>query len=54
MSCRLFAQAEYVDVANRVYEFLERMNNLQLIENYNSFETPKTRNEIAKSFIAPY
>ncbi len=51
MSCRLFAQAEYVDVANRVYEFLERMNNLQLIENYNSFETPKTRNEIAKYLL---
>ncbi len=51
MSCRLFGQAEYVDAGNRVYEFLERMNNLQLISNYNSFETPKTRGEIAKHLL---
>lgn len=47
LSFNLFPQAEYVNVGNRVYDFLERMNNLQLIEKYNSFEIPKTRKEIA-------
>lgn len=47
ISFNLFPQAEYVNVGNRVYDFLERMNNLQLIEKYNSFEIPKTRKEIA-------
>jgi len=48
ISFNLFSQAEYVNVDNRIYDFLERMNNLRLIENYNSFEIPKTRNEIAQ------
>lgn len=43
----LFAQAEFVDVSNRVYEFLDRMNYLNLLENYNSFQIPKTRKEIS-------
>jgi hypothetical protein len=42
-----FAQAEYVPADNRVYEFLERMETLQIIPDYNSFEIPKTRKEIA-------
>lgn len=48
VSIQLFAQAEYVSVDNRVYDFLDRMNNLQLISDYNSFEVPKTRMEIAE------
>jgi len=46
ISFKLFPQAEYVNVENHIYGFLERMDNLQLIENYNSFEIPKTRKEI--------
>ncbi len=42
-----FAQTEYVPVDNRVYEFLVRMETLQIIPDYNSFEIPKTRKEIA-------
>ncbi len=47
ISIQIFAQAEYVSSESRVYDFLERMDNLQLIFNYNSFEIPKTRKEIA-------
>ena len=47
ISFKLFAQAEYVSVDNRVYDFLERMSILHFLENYNSFEVPKTRMEIA-------
>lgn len=46
ISFNLFPQAEYVNVGNRIYDFLERMDNLQLIKKYNSFEIPKTRKEI--------
>lgn len=42
-----FPQAEYVPSDNRVYDFLERMETLQIIPDYNSFEIPKTRGEIA-------
>jgi len=42
----LFAQAEYVSADNPVYNFLNRMETLQLIQNYNPFELPKTRGEI--------
>ncbi len=42
-----FAQSEYVSVQNPVYNFLERMETLKLINNYNSFQIPKTREEIA-------
>ena len=42
----LIAQAEYVDAKNPVYDFLERMETLKLIENYNPFEIPKSRDEI--------
>jgi hypothetical protein len=43
----IFAQAEYVSADNPVYDFLYRMESLQIIENYNQFEIPKTRREIA-------
>ncbi|RPI68718.1 MAG: hypothetical protein EHM47_14175, partial [Ignavibacteriales bacterium] len=42
----LFAQSEYVSVDNPVYDFLERMDVLKIIEHYNSFEIPKSRGEI--------
>jgi|SRR5690554_478553 len=44
----LWGQAEYVTAGNPVYEFLERMDALQVISNYNSFEVPKSRGEIGK------
>ncbi len=44
----MFAQTEYVLSDNRVYDFLERMETLHLVKKYNSYEIPKTRNEIAK------
>ncbi len=36
-------QAEYVEITNRVYSFLERVETLHLITNYDEFEIPKTR-----------
>ncbi len=42
-----FSQTEYVPSDNRVYDFLERMETLQIIPDYNSFEIPKTRREIS-------
>jgi hypothetical protein len=49
-SLTLYAQLEYVPVEHKVYSFLERMENNYVIENYNSFEKPKSRKEIA-SFL---
>ena len=47
ISANSFAQTEYVLSDNKVYDFLERMESLQLIERYNSLEIPKSRSEIA-------
>ena len=44
----VFAQANYVEVDHPVYHFLERMETQQIIDDYNSFELPKTRKEIGK------
>ncbi len=46
LSAIAFAQSEYVPSDNRVYDFLERMETLQIIPDYNSFEIPKTRGEV--------
>lgn len=46
--CAVFAQTEYVEVGNPIYNFLERMETLQLIEGYNSFILPKTRSTISE------
>lgn len=43
----LNAQTEYIASDNQVYNFLERMEALQIISDYNSFDIPKTRKEIA-------
>ena len=48
MSSVTFAQTEYVPADNQVYEFLQRMETLSIIPDYNSFEIPKTRKEIAE------
>ena len=47
----LFSQVGYVSVEDEIYNFLERMNTLRIIENYNSFEIPKTRKEISDLLI---
>lgn len=46
----VFPQAEYVPISNPVYSFLERMDALHFIKNYDSFQKPKTRRVIA-SFL---
>jgi len=43
----LYSQAESVPVSNPVYAFLERMDALQLIKEYDSFQKPKSRKAIA-------
>ena len=47
--CSVFisAQTEYVPADHNIYKFLERMDALQIISEYNSFEFPKTRHQIA-------
>lgn len=47
LTARIIAQAEYVPVDNKVYEFLERMESLHILPEYNSFEIPKSRNKVA-------
>lgn len=47
LTLQISAQTEYVNINNPVYNFLERMEALQIVENYNNFEIPKTRKEIA-------
>ena len=47
----LFSQVGYVSVEDEIYNFLDRMNTLRIIENYNSFEIPKTRKEISDLLI---
>lgn len=56
ISVNVFAQAEYVNVNNRVYDFLSRMNYLNYLKDYSSFQIPKTRNEIANYIknLVPY
>lgn len=43
----IFAQAEYIPYDHPVYDFLNRMDSRHIISNYNSFELPKTRGQIA-------
>ncbi len=43
----LFAQIGYVPADDEIYLFLNRMQTLDIIEDYNSFEIPKTRKQIA-------
>ncbi len=44
----LIAQIGYVEVSNPIYNYLDRMQSLHIIDTYNSFEIPKTRKEITK------
>lgn len=47
----LEAQTGYVEVDHNIYPFLERMERLNLIQNYDVFEIPKTRREISSYLI---
>ncbi|MCK9210081.1 MAG: hypothetical protein M0P61_04510 [Ignavibacteriaceae bacterium] len=44
----LYSQAEFVPASHPVYGFLERMDALHLIKEYDSFQKPKTRKAIAE------
>ncbi|MCB0753487.1 MAG: hypothetical protein KDC52_18590, partial [Ignavibacteriae bacterium] len=50
----MFAQVGYVPVEDEIYNYLNRMNTLGIIENYNSFEIPKTRKDISGYLIKIY
>ncbi len=42
-----FAQVGYVEYTHPVYTFLKRMDSYQIINNYDEFELPKTRKQVA-------
>lgn len=44
-------QTGYVEIEHNVYPFLERMERLNLIRNYDVYEIPKTRREISSYLI---
>lgn len=44
----LHGQVGYVEYGNPVYDFLNRMDALHIIEEYNSFEIPKSRRTVAE------
>jgi len=44
----IYSQIGYVKVNHPIYNYLERMQTLHLISNYNSFEIPKSRKDIVK------
>jgi hypothetical protein len=43
----IFGQAGYAPYDHPVYDFLERMHVMHIIQGYDSFELPKSRKEIA-------
>ncbi len=45
------AQVGYVEVEDEIYVYLNRMQTIGIISNYNSFELPKTRKEIKNHLI---
>ena len=45
------AQTDYVELDNRIYSFLERMENRGIIDDYNSFAKPLTRGEAASYLL---
>lgn len=47
-TCVSFAQNDYINVDDPVYNFLERMEVLHIIHGYNSFELPKPRKDVVK------
>ena len=49
-----FSQVGYISVDDEIYPFLNRMNSVGIISNYNSFEIPKTRKELKKHLITVF
>lgn len=47
----IFAQARYVEVEDEIYTYLNRMQIIGVITNYNSFELPKTRKQIKNHLV---
>jgi len=47
----LYPQAEFADVSNPVYPFLERMYSLHIINDYDVFQKPKTRRAIGEYLL---
>ncbi len=47
----VWAQVGYVKSGHPVYRFLDRMNSQALLTDYDQYETPKTRKEIASCLI---
>ncbi len=45
------AQVGYVSIDDEIYPFLNRMNTIGVINNYNSFEIPKSRKQIKNHLI---
>lgn len=46
-----FAQTGFVEINHVVYPFLERMKTMSVLEDYSSFDLPKTRNLVAKNLV---
>jgi len=44
----IYSQIGYVEITHPIYNYLERMQSMHFISNYNSFEVPKSRKEIVK------
>jgi hypothetical protein len=43
-----FAQSEYVESTHNIYQFLDKMSDTHILENYNNFEKPLTRKYISE------
>ncbi|MFZ1288677.1 MAG: hypothetical protein WAR79_01210 [Melioribacteraceae bacterium] len=47
----LFSQVGYVSVEDEIYEYLNRISTIGIIQKFNAFEIPKTRKEISEYLI---
>jgi len=47
----LISQVGYVPIDDEIYQFLDRMQTLNVISDYNSFELPKTRKSIKNHLV---
>jgi len=47
----ILGQVGYVPVDDEIYQFLDRMNTVGIISDYNAFELPKTRNSIKNHLV---
>ncbi len=47
LTIQIAAQVGYVEYTHPVYGFLQRMDSYQILKNYDGFELPKTRKQIA-------